>query len=329
MKDVEIGSVYGTKYSGKLEIIEDIGVINNIHKVKIRFMETGYEDIVKLRDLTSGLVSDPNNYNDPNIYQSENYGSFKIIRDLGTDKRGFRKVEIEFLETGFRNVVFLSRAKAGAVKDPYYKSIFGVGYIGNTYTNGDHLVLYKIWYSMMSRCYNENDKQYPEYGGIGISVDERWHCFENYVNDVQQLDGYQGKLKDREGYQLDKDYLQMGIPKCNRVYSKDTCIWLPVRDNINVRTIDNKAINNIKGSYYGVYNYNNLYYVRLYANGKDISLGAYANEIAAANVYNFYSSIYNKNSLTKLINNVPYMPLSEAIKYLYTDNDTIVCKRVN
>ena len=67
MKDVEIGSVYDTKYSGKLEIIEDIGVINNIHKVKIRFMETGYEDIVKLRDLTSGLISDPNNYNDPNI----------------------------------------------------------------------------------------------------------------------------------------------------------------------------------------------------------------------------------------------------------------------
>lgn len=329
MDKIKNGTIYDTKYSGKIEVIDDLGLIDNVHKLKIKFLDTGYEDIVKLRDITSKLVSDPNNYNNPTIYESNGYGKFKIIRDLGTDKHGFRKVEIEFLTTGYRNTVFLSRVKAGAVRDPYYPSIYGVGYIGNTYTNKDHLVLYKIWHSMISRCYNENDKQYPVYGGIGITVDPRWHSFENYVNDVQQLDGYNGKLKDREGYQLDKDYLQQSIPKCNRVYSKDTCIWLPIRDNINMRTIDNKSINNFRGSYYGVYKYGDLYYVKSYANGKEISLGAYYDEIAACNVYNNFSKMINSNSTIPLLNDVPKMTPSEILQHMYTENNIIVCKKVN
>ena len=329
MIEIKQGTVYETKYSGKIEVIEDLGIINNIHKLKIRFLETGYEDIVKLRDITSGLVSDPNNYNNPEIYDSANSGKFKIIRDLGTDNHGFRKVEIEFIETGYRNIVFLSRVKAKAVRDPYYKSIFGVGYIGNTYTNKDHLTLYKIWHAMMSRCYNENDKQYPTYGGIGVRVDERWHSFENYVNDVQQIDGYYNKLQDREGYQLDKDYLQIGIPKCDRVYSKDTCLWLPVRDNINIRTIDNKNNNDVRGNHYGVYKYGDLYYAKIYTNGNEIPLGSYYNEIAACNVYNNYSKIINSNSVAPLINDVPKMKPSEIMKYTYTGNSVIVCKKVD
>lgn len=323
-----IGTRKESKYSGWYEIVDDLGIINGIHKVKIKYDHTAYEDIVKLRDVTSNLVSDPTNYNDPTIYDSKASGKFKIIKDLGTDSRGFRRVVIQFLETGYENEVFLSRVKAGAVRDPYYKSIFGVGYIGNTYTNKDHLILYKIWHAMMSRCYNKNDKQYSEYGGLGITVDPRWHSFENYVYDVQQIDGYNNKVLDRTGYQLDKDYLQMHIPKQNRIYSKDTCVWLPVRDNINIRTIDNKNNNNTRGNYYGVYEYNGLYYAKIYANKKEIPLGVYTNEIAAANVYNNYSMVINKNSVAPLLNNVPKMSQSEIFKSMYIGNNEIVCKVV-
>ena len=99
MNKIKNGTIYDTKYSGKIEVIDDLGLIDNVHKLKIKFLDTGYEDIVKLRDITSKLVSDPNNYNNPTIYESNGYGKFKIIRDLGTDKHGFRKVEIEFLTT--------------------------------------------------------------------------------------------------------------------------------------------------------------------------------------------------------------------------------------
>ena len=47
MTEIKPGTIYNTNYSGKAEVIEDVGIINNIHKVKIRFIETGYEDIWK------------------------------------------------------------------------------------------------------------------------------------------------------------------------------------------------------------------------------------------------------------------------------------------
>ena len=40
------------------------------------------------------------------------------------------------------------------------------------------------WKAMMARCRNENRKDYPEYGGRGIVVCERWLKFENFFADM-------------------------------------------------------------------------------------------------------------------------------------------------
>ena len=91
----------------------------------------------------------------------------------------------------------------------------------------------------------------------------------------------------------------------------------------------NKSINNSRGSYYGVYKYGDLYYVKSYANGKEISLGAYYDEIAACNVYNNFSKMINSNSTIPLLNDVPKMTPSEILQHMYTENNIIVCKKVN
>lgn len=45
--------------------------------------------------------------------------------------------------------------------------------------------LYKIWNGIKRRCYNKKDKSYPDYGGRGIKVCERWlHSFENFLTDM-------------------------------------------------------------------------------------------------------------------------------------------------
>lgn len=44
--------------------------------------------------------------------------------------------------------------------------------------------LYSVWRGMMSRCYRLTDKDYPKYGGRGITVCRRWHEFVNFENDV-------------------------------------------------------------------------------------------------------------------------------------------------
>lgn len=42
------------------------------------------------------------------------------------------------------------------------------------------------WYQIMRRCYIPATKAYPDYGGRGIRVEERWHNLRNFVEDVGQ-----------------------------------------------------------------------------------------------------------------------------------------------
>jgi len=37
---------------------------------------------------------------------------------------------------------------------------------------------------MLNRCRNQNDKDYPRYGGRGITVCERWNEFANFLADM-------------------------------------------------------------------------------------------------------------------------------------------------
>jgi hypothetical protein len=43
---------------------------------------------------------------------------------------------------------------------------------------------YAVWRSMLSRCTNPNAKDYPRYGGRGITVCDRWRVFENFLADM-------------------------------------------------------------------------------------------------------------------------------------------------
>lgn len=55
---------------------------------------------------------------------------------------------------------------------------------------------YKIWTAMKSRCYNQNDHHYKNYGGRGIGVCDRWrYSFVNFFQDVGEI---------REGYSIDR-----------------------------------------------------------------------------------------------------------------------------
>lgn len=44
--------------------------------------------------------------------------------------------------------------------------------------------IYNAWAAMIQRCENPNSKTYPDYGGRGISVCERWHSFVNFHADM-------------------------------------------------------------------------------------------------------------------------------------------------
>src|SRR5437879_6089633 len=47
-----------------------------------------------------------------------------------------------------------------------------------------HTPEYGVWRTMCSRCDNPNTEKYPEYGGRGIKVSDRWRKFENFIEDM-------------------------------------------------------------------------------------------------------------------------------------------------
>ena len=46
--------------------------------------------------------------------------------------------------------------------------------------------IYYVWREMRSRCENENNPAYMNYGGRRITVCERWKSFENFLSDMGQ-----------------------------------------------------------------------------------------------------------------------------------------------
>lgn len=59
--------------------------------------------------------------------------------------------------------------------------------------------LYTRWANIKSRCTNVNHPRYPDYGGRGIFLCERWHIFVAFLADVGEPPG-----GDYENYSLDR-----------------------------------------------------------------------------------------------------------------------------
>jgi hypothetical protein len=72
--------------------------------------------------------------------------------------------------------------------------------------------IYKIWDKMKSRCINPNDKDYPKYGGRGITFDPRWNDFVYFYRDM------------KEGY---SDNLTIERIDVDGNYCKSNCTWIP------------------------------------------------------------------------------------------------------
>ena len=244
------------------------------------------------------------------IIQTEFNGPIQIIQDLGMNESKSRQVLIKFLDTGTVKEVNYYNALKGVARDPYRKDIFGVACKGEVTCIGANTNAYHTWFRMIERCYDPKAHMYPNYGGIGVKVCDRWLCFEYFLQDIPYLQGYSEWIANPGKYQLDKDVLQQNIPKEMRIYSAQTCMFISQYQNTIMRTIDHKKYGNPHTEYYGIIKSGNNFQAYIVIDGTTKCLGTYYDAESAAVVYDHYARLYGK----PLLNNLTYPPLYQALQ---------------
>lgn len=116
--------------------------------------------------------------------------------------------------------------KNGRIKCPYESRYYDKGYIGDgkyaLSMNGIDTKVARIWSHMLERCYSNNlHKKYPTYKDCEVC--DEWLNFQNFAEwcekNYYEIEG--------ERMDLDKDILS----KNNKIYSPDTCIFVPSKIN--------------------------------------------------------------------------------------------------
>lgn len=154
--------------------------------------------------------------------------------------------------------------RRGIVKNPYRRSIFGVGFIGvgehPVSVDGNHTSAYKTWRRMLERCHCPKSlAKRPTYRGCSVHPD--WCNFQNFAE-------WYKRQYFAECWDLDKDLIVEG----NKIYSADTCVFVPSQLN----TLLNDSGNTRGDLPQGVSRRGKGYRAQLNVDGKQHSLGTHA-----------------------------------------------------
>lgn len=79
---------------------------------------------------------------------------------------------------------------------------------------------YSGWKNARNRCYTKTHKSYPNYGGRGITMCERWATFKNFLEDMGECP---------PGMSLDR------YPDVNGNYEPGNCRWATAKQQANNR----------------------------------------------------------------------------------------------
>lgn len=163
-----------------------------------------------------------------------NFGSKMII----VGYRMSRDIDVYFPEYNWiAKGVQYSAFKKGNVKCPYERTVYGVGYLGEgkykCKENGKYTKCYKVWNSMLQRCY---DKKYhrkePTYKDCEVS--EEWHNFQSfaewYDKNYYEIEG--------ETMALDKDILI----KHNKIYSQKLVCSYHIQSIVYLLNVINQEV---------------------------------------------------------------------------------------
>lgn len=154
---------------------------------------------------------------------SENYNLHGTLMKI-IEYNHANDVVVEFQDKyKYRKKCSYKDFKKGSVKNPYDKTTCGVGYLGK---DGEYnKTFYDIWRHMIQRCYDPYEiNKDKNLAYKDVVVCDNWHNFYNF----EQWCYRNYYILQEEKVCLDKDILIKG----NKIYSPETCIFVPERINM-------------------------------------------------------------------------------------------------
>lgn len=175
------------------------------------------------------------------------------------------------------------------------KLVYGFGlndYDGNIKYNHVHIPSYHTWVGMLKRCFNKNFKDsHNTYKDC--SCCEEWRSFSAFKRWFDDpINGY------KDGYCLDKDILCKG----NKVYSPDTCCFVPNEINVLLCKSDAKRGRMPIGVYERKLVNGNSYMAYLNKNGSRINLGTFYSVEEAFQAYKQAKELHIQEMATQYFN---------------------------
>lgn len=198
----------------------------NGHHKPIPFIFTDLDKTITLE-----YNDDPNNL--VGLEVNSKYGKYTVVSYDGINNNHIKEYSVKFQNTGYiaKKVAANTIKQNKSIKDPYFPSVAKVACMGE-YSQGDLSNkelddLKNQWRGMINRCYNKNNSAYPNYGDKGVYVANSWLIFARFIEDIQNIPGWNEKRKNWKTYQLDKD-----ISKSKK-YGPKTCQWVTRQTNTN------------------------------------------------------------------------------------------------
>ena len=241
-------------------------------------------------------------------YKTNGYGNLVITKYVDTNE-----VHVKFVDTGYETVSCICNIKTGRVKDKSLPTVHGVGIVGEEVTkvNGKQCRVYGVWCAMIQRCYDEKFLQrHPTYKGCSVSDNFKYYpYFKDWYN--RQIGS------EEENWQLDKDILI----KDNKLYSEDTCVFVPHRINslITKRAAD-------RGNYplgvHGIFGRSERFCSQCSNNtGKQKRLGRFKTAQEAFQAYKTYKEALIKQVANEYKEQLDYRVYEALMNYEVNEND--------
>ena len=213
------------------------------------------------------------------VFNTNNSGKCVVVNYTNYDD-----VTVKFVETGYETKTRMDNLKLGKVKDYLHPSIYGKGILGEGFKQSDsQSYSFQLWKNMLKRCYSEvSFKKSPSYEQCLTS--ETFNHYQQFKTWCNQQLGF-----GNTGWELDKDILVKG----NKVYSEDTCCFVPKEINLLLVKHDKG-----RGNYsLGVDYHKSRKQFR--ARCSDKHLGWFNTEIEAFNAYKTAKEDYIKSLANK------------------------------